>query len=52
MTLKLLFNYCENDEEGVHNVVAKCLGKIALVEPFKLILALKVFDQMTMSTSP
>lgn len=40
--LTLLFNHCASDEEGVRNVVAECLGKIALIQPEMLIPALKV----------
>ncbi|KAK4569135.1 hypothetical protein RGQ29_004507 [Quercus rubra] len=40
--LKLLFNHFESEEEGVSNVETEQLGKIALIEPEKLVTALKV----------
>lgn len=52
MILKLLLNHFQSEEEGVHIVVTECQGKIALIEPEILVTALKVYDQMTLSTSP
>uniref|UniRef100_A0A8C0G2K4 Cullin associated and neddylation dissociated 2 (putative) n=1 Tax=Chelonoidis abingdonii TaxID=106734 RepID=A0A8C0G2K4_CHEAB len=37
----LLFNHCECTEEGTRNVVAECLGKLALVNPSQLLPRLK-----------
>eukprot|EP01027_Heterolobosea_sp_BB2_P027092 GEZU01042303.1.p1 GENE.GEZU01042303.1~~GEZU01042303.1.p1 ORF type:complete len:1246 (-),score=572.27 GEZU01042303.1:103-3840(-) len=39
--LPLLFEYAENEEEGVRNVVAECLGKTALVDPAVVLPKLK-----------
>jgi cullin-associated NEDD8-dissociated protein 1 len=39
--LSLLFENCESEEEGTRNVVAECLGKLALICPEQLIPLLK-----------
>ena len=39
--LELLFENTESEEEGTRNVVAKCLGKFALISPKDLIPALQ-----------
>ncbi|RUS33043.1 hypothetical protein BC938DRAFT_473352 [Jimgerdemannia flammicorona] len=33
----LLFDKCESDEEGTRNVVAECLGKLTLTNPYKFL---------------
>uniref|UniRef100_A0A8C4NH41 Cullin-associated and neddylation-dissociated 1 n=1 Tax=Eptatretus burgeri TaxID=7764 RepID=A0A8C4NH41_EPTBU len=37
----LLFKHCECAEEGTRNVVAECLGKLALIDPVSLLPRLK-----------
>eukprot|EP01114_Cavostelium_apophysatum_P003685 TRINITY_DN1379_c0_g1_i2.p1 TRINITY_DN1379_c0_g1~~TRINITY_DN1379_c0_g1_i2.p1 ORF type:complete len:1235 (-),score=414.71 TRINITY_DN1379_c0_g1_i2:42-3746(-) len=38
--LPLLFENCENEEEGTRNVVAECLGKLTVLSPQELVPAL------------
>jgi len=35
--MSLLFDNCENEEEGTRNVVAECLGKLAVLSPKELV---------------
>jgi len=35
--LPILFEECENEEEGTRNVVAECLGKLTVVNPKELV---------------
>eukprot|EP01103_Thecamoeba_quadrilineata_P012984 TRINITY_DN3476_c0_g1_i1.p1 TRINITY_DN3476_c0_g1~~TRINITY_DN3476_c0_g1_i1.p1 ORF type:complete len:1239 (+),score=374.55 TRINITY_DN3476_c0_g1_i1:53-3718(+) len=35
--LPILYNHCQNPEEGTRNVVAECLGKLALVKAEELV---------------
>ena len=39
--LPTLFTFAERDEEGVRNVVAECLGKLAAVAPDAVVPALE-----------
>jgi len=43
--LPLLFSHGESDEEGTRNVVAECLGKLALIQPRRLLSALQELQQ-------
>jgi len=47
--LALLFDFTNTAEEGNRNVVAECLGKLALIDPQKVVLALK---DRTASSAP
>lgn len=38
----LLFDNCESQEEGTRNVVAECLGKLTLTNPYKFLPELQV----------
>ena len=38
----LLFDNCESKEEGTRNVVAECLGKLTLTNPYKFLPELQV----------
>ena len=38
---ELLMRHCECPEEGTRNVVAECLGKLALINPVELLPKLK-----------
>lgn len=40
--LPLLFEYSESPEEGIRNVVAECVGKLALMDPRTVLPQLKV----------
>jgi len=39
--LALLFEFTGTEEEGNRNVVAECLGKLALIDPARVVVALK-----------
>jgi cullin-associated NEDD8-dissociated protein 1 len=38
---KLLFSHTASEEEGTRNIVAECLGKLALIQPVEVIAQLK-----------
>lgn len=49
--LTLLFENCESEEEGTRNVVAECLGKLALICPEELVPSLRVCLKNSIASS-